>query len=149
MNEPPTDDDPDAARALAGPPRDLSDLTRQLEGSTHGGPRHSMIYESIRRCVATDPGGAIDTLADLPAGSHGPVLMAVSGLGRSALSPVWDRLDDDADTIRRAAAMVVCIWGQRGLLNDGERADLSRRCEDEHDPATRSALAAAARRRQW
>jgi len=99
----------------------LPDLLRELEGSTHGGPRHNALYESLKRLVDQRPMAAFDKIADSPGSAHSVLLMAISGVGRRILQPMLQRLSHPSAAIRSNAAMVLCIWATRGLLSGADR----------------------------
>jgi hypothetical protein len=107
----------------AGP---LDDLLRDLEGSTHGGPRHAMLFDSIRRVVAADPEAAFDQMDRGPSSSISVLLMTLSGLGRALLPTVLDRLSSTRPTQRQHAASILCIWATRGLLSGHDRPEIER-----------------------
>ncbi|KAA1260279.1 hypothetical protein LF1_28180 [Rubripirellula obstinata] len=103
------------------PPDRLADLVRELEGSTHGGPRHAMLFDSLKTVVQHDPRAALDAIETLPTSARSVLLMIVSGLGRQMLPMILDRLSQQDPEPRRDAAMVLCIWATRGLLYGGDR----------------------------
>lgn len=104
----------------------LPELFRDLEGSTHGGPRHAMLFETIRDRVSRAPMAALNQLDEMPTSAKTVLLMVVSGLGRVMLPSILSRLSDSNPTRRRDAAMVLCIWGTRGLLFGGDRDAIER-----------------------
>lgn len=106
------------------PPERLADLVRQLEGSTHGGPRHAMLFDSLKTEVGRDPSAALDAIEFLPTSARSVLLMVVSGLGRRMLPEILKRLTLQAPEPRRDAAMILCIWATRGLLYGGDRESI-------------------------
>lgn len=96
---------------------DFEDVLRQLEGSTHGGPRQHQLYETLRTMVDKDPIVALDMVGHLPTSARSILLMAVSGLGRRVLSQVRGRLGHDDLDRASDAAMILYIWSQRGLIS--------------------------------
>ena len=102
-------------------PNRLADLVRELEGSTHGGPRHAMLFDSLKTVVQQDPSAALNAIESLPTSARSVLLMIVSGLGRKMLPMILDRLGHANPEQRRNAAMVLCIWATRGLLYGGDR----------------------------
>lgn len=99
----------------------LSEILRELEGSTHGGPRHAILFESLKTRVAENPSGAMDQIESLPTSARSVLLMVISGLGRKMLPAILARLSGGSLENRRDAAMVLCIWATRGLLFGGDR----------------------------
>ena len=102
-------------------PNRLPDLVRELEGSTHGGPRHAMLFDSLKTVVQRDPTAALDAIESLPTSARSVLLMIISGMGRKMLPVVLDRLSHQDSEPRRDAAMILCIWAARGLLFGGDR----------------------------
>ena len=102
-------------------PNRLANLVRELEGSTHGGPRHAMLFDSLKTVVQRDPTAALDAIESLPTSARSVLLMIISGLGRKMLPVVLDRLSHRNPEPRRDAAMILCIWAARGLLYGGDR----------------------------
>lgn len=105
-------------------PPSLADLLRDLEGSTHGGPKHAMVFESIRTVVHDDPESALDQIEDLPTSANSVLIMVVSGVGRPALPMVMQRLITENQSHRNQAAMILCIWATRGLLSGWDRPSI-------------------------
>lgn len=99
----------------------LQDLCRDLEGSTHGGAKHSMAYQSIQDVVAMNPNEAMAILPSMPRSAHAAILTAFSGIGRSVLPIVLRYLGSDHVQPRHDAAMILCIWATRGFLSGADR----------------------------
>lgn len=105
----------------AGRAMPLSEILRELEGSTHGGPRHAILFDSLKTRVAEDPVSALDQIESLPTSARSVLLMVISGFGRKMLPAILERLSGQSLESRRDAAMVLCIWATRGLLFGGDR----------------------------
>ncbi|MEM9587795.1 MAG: hypothetical protein AAGA03_10990 [Planctomycetota bacterium] len=131
-----------ASRAVS-----LAELAIQLEGSTHGGPRHNWVFESIKTQVSQDPEGALDQIVRLPSSARSVLLMAVSGLGRRALPLVLARLASLDHQHQREAALLLCIWATRGLLCGADRESIASARDaissSERDPVAASILQSA------
>ncbi len=129
----PQDDEYDPA----GAGLTLAELLRELEGSTHGGPRHNALYESLKRLVDQRPMVAFDQIEHSPSSARSVLLMAVSGVGRRILESILDRMSHPSESTRRDAAMILCIWATRGLLSGADRPAIHR--VRDHLPADDSA----------
>lgn len=105
-------------------PVNLTELLRDIEGSTHGGPRQTMLYDSLRRIVEDDPAGALAMIAQTPTSARSVLLTAISGVGRRALPAVLSHLTGDPARHAMDAAMILVIWSRRGLLSVHDREDL-------------------------
>jgi len=105
----------------AGSELSMGELLREIEGSTHGGPRHAALFESLKRNVAAEPAEALDVIERSPSSARSVLLMAVSGLGRRVLGDVLARLSHPNANQRSNAAMILCIWATRGLLSGADR----------------------------
>jgi hypothetical protein len=108
----------------AGADLSLPDLLRELEGSTHGGPRQIALFESLKRIVNDSPMWAFEQIERSPSSAKSMLLMAISGLGRRVLGEVLERLSDANPSHRQNAAMILCIWATRGLLCGADRESI-------------------------
>jgi len=117
----PSAPDPDLPPDQEGRDLPLAEILRELEGSTHGGPRHAILFDSLKTRVAREPQAALDQIESLPSSARSVLLMVISGLGRVMLPEILDRLSHPSVENRRDAAMVLCIWATRGLLFGGDR----------------------------
>jgi hypothetical protein len=115
-------------------PQKLADLVRQLEGSTHGGPRHAMLFDSLKTEVERDPTAALDAIESLPTSARSVLLMVVSGLGRRMLPKILERLAGRGRESRRDAAMILFIWATRGLLYGGDREAIQNALQSAVEP---------------
>lgn len=120
-------------------------VLRELEGSTHGGPRQHHLYDELRTMVENDPAMALDMIDQLPTSARSILVTAVSGLGRRVLRLVLDRLDIANIDQARDAAMILYIWAQRGLLSAHDLPAIVAASDIQLDPACQRILAATIR----
>ncbi|MEM9364707.1 MAG: hypothetical protein AAGD07_01850 [Planctomycetota bacterium] len=123
----------------------LLDHCRDLEGSTHGGAKHAMVYASIRDIVAKDPDWTMASLRSMPRSAHTVLLTAFSGIGRAVLPVVLRCLASDQPEQRHDAAMVLCIWATRGYLSGADRnaIETARQGSPHREPSVESIIDSA------
>lgn len=118
--------DPDLPPQQEGRELPLAEILRELEGSTHGGPRQAILFDSLKTRVSQNPRAALDQIESLPTSARSVLLMVISGLGRAMLPEILHRLSHRSVENRRDAAMVLCIWATRGLLFGGDRIPIEK-----------------------
>ena len=135
MNSPPDGFDGDSHNAGASDAERNDLLNRlqrvliELQSSTHGGPRQSHHYDSLKRLVERHPKAALLSIDRIDAGHRPPLLMSLSALGRRILPDLMDVLRTRP---RSEHALVLYMLTVRGMVGRIDRDDLIKLRSDLH-----------------
>ena len=126
MTEPRQDLDPATPDAAS-----LENLVRDLEGSTHGGPRHFQVFDSLKRVVASDPQQAIEAMRDAPASGRAPILTALTALGRRGWPALEFAMQSSQPIDRHHGSMILYGLAVRGLVSRRDEPQVQKWLDDE------------------
>ena len=109
----------------------LETLVRELEGSTHGGPRHFQIFDSLKRVVASDPQRAIEAMRHTPASGRAPILTALTALGRRVWPALEFAMHSSWPIDRHNGSMILYGLAVRGMVSRQDDPQVRQWLDDE------------------